>query len=124
MAIRYLKIILVTFVSLLCILYASQNVANLRAAHGFVAATFGMQGNTLYPDAFGTAITSPALAWLALATIIELQVWPVPVDRALCRSLQRCTRCSPNPANCRIATATRAIHEIARPSAVTRCRVG
>jgi uncharacterized iron-regulated membrane protein len=40
------------------------------------------------------------------------------------RSMQRCARRSRNPANCRIATAPRAIHEIARPSAVTRCRAG
>jgi predicted small integral membrane protein len=68
--IRYLKIVLVVFVSLLCLLYATQNVVNLQAAHGFVSAALSMAEHVAYPAAFGPAITSPALVWVALTVII------------------------------------------------------
>lgn len=73
MPIRYLKIVLVVFVSLLCLLYAAQNVVNLRAAYGFVYAVFSMADHGVYPASLGPAITSPALVWLALAVIIALE---------------------------------------------------
>jgi len=68
--IRYLKIVLVVFVSLLCLLYATQNVVNLQAAHGFVSAALSMAEHVAYPAALGPAITSSALVWVALAVII------------------------------------------------------
>ena len=71
--IRYLKIVLVVFVSLLCLFYATQNVVNLQAAHGFVSAALSMAEHVAYPAAFGPAITSPALVWVALAVIILLE---------------------------------------------------
>ena len=70
MAIRYLKIMLVIFVSLLCLMYAAQNVANLDAAYTFVASAAGMQDHAAYPSSFGPSVSSPALVWTALAVII------------------------------------------------------
>lgn len=70
MAIRYLKIVLVVFVALLCVMYAAQNVVNLDEAHTFVVSAVGMQDNVAYPSAFGPAIRNPVLTWAALAVII------------------------------------------------------
>ena len=70
MAIRYLKIMLVIFVSLLCLMYAAQNVANLDAAHSFVASAAGMQDHSAYPSSFGPAVRNAPLVWAALTVII------------------------------------------------------
>lgn len=70
MAIRYLKIVLVGFVALLCLMYSGQNLANLDSAYTFVSSAVGMQEHVAYPSAFGPAIHSPALVWASLAAII------------------------------------------------------
>ncbi len=70
MAIRYLKTVLVAFVSLLCLMYAMQNLVNLSAAYTFVANAVSMQDHAAYPSAFGPAIHSPVLIWAALAVIV------------------------------------------------------
>ena len=73
MAIRYVKILLIVFVALMCLLFAIQNLVNLNAAYMFVATAFGMEGHTAYPDSLGPGITSPALIWAALFVIIVLE---------------------------------------------------
>lgn len=73
MLIRYLKIDLVIFISLMCLFYATQNVVNLESAYQFVAAVATMDGHAAYPASFGPAITSPALIWTMLAFIILLE---------------------------------------------------
>ena len=73
MPIRYLKIALVAFVSLLCLLYAAQNVVNLQAAYGFVYAALSMADHAVYPDSLGPAITVSVLVWAALVFIIALE---------------------------------------------------
>lgn len=73
MPVRYLKIVLVGFVALLCLLYAAQNVVNLQAAYGFVYAALSMADHVAYPDSLGPAITAPALVWAALIFIIALE---------------------------------------------------
>jgi predicted small integral membrane protein len=70
MAIRYLKITLVVIISLLCLVYASQNVANLEAAYQAFAYVTGMADHTVYPSTFGTAIHNPVLVWATLAIVI------------------------------------------------------
>ena len=70
MAIRYLKITLVVIISLLCLVYASQNMANLDAAYQAFAYVTGMADHTVYPSTFGTAIHNPVLVWIALAIVI------------------------------------------------------
>jgi predicted small integral membrane protein len=74
MAIRYLKILLILSVALMCLLYAVQNVVNLDAAYSFVSTVLSMDGHAAYPDSLGPAITSPALVWAALFIIILLEV--------------------------------------------------
>lgn len=73
MAVRYLKIVLLVFIALLCLMYAGQNLANLDAAYQAVAYVLRMDDHSVYPAAFGPAIHSPALAWLALAMIIATE---------------------------------------------------
>lgn len=71
---RYLKILLAGFVALFCLLYALQNLANLEAAHSFVASVAGMQGHEAYPDRIGPAIQATWLVWTLLAIIIVLEL--------------------------------------------------
>lgn len=74
MAIRYIKLALVAFVSLMCLMYATQNIVNLQAAHFFVSSVTSMTGHEAYQASFGPALTSPTLAWLVLAVIITLEI--------------------------------------------------
>jgi predicted small integral membrane protein len=70
MAIRYLKMAFVVSIGLMALVYGLQNIVNLQAAHGVVAAVLGMAGHEYYPASIGPAITSPLLSGVALATII------------------------------------------------------
>jgi len=71
--VRYLKIVLVGFVSLMCLMYATQNVVNLDAAYGFVASATSSADHRAYPSSFGPALSAPALIWSSLAIIIGLE---------------------------------------------------
>ena len=73
MLVRVLKVGLALFIALFCIFYATQNVFNLQSAHWFVSTVLSMEGHESYPKHFGPAITSPALAWIALWIIIALE---------------------------------------------------
>lgn len=72
--IRYIKICLVLFVALFCLMYAGQNLVNLHAAFNFVADTVAMGNQVVYPQSFGPAIHSPALIWMLLGVIIALEI--------------------------------------------------
>lgn len=74
MILRYVKIALVAFISLLCLMYAAQNVANLQAAYFFVSTATSMAGHEAYPASFGPGLSSPTLAWITLAIIIAGEV--------------------------------------------------
>lgn len=71
---RNLKVVLVVFVALMCLMYATQNLVNLNAANFFVASVVTMDGHSAYPASFGPAINSPFLIWAALAMIIVLEI--------------------------------------------------
>jgi predicted small integral membrane protein len=73
MPVRYLKIALVGFVSLMCLMYATQNVVNLDAAYGFVAGATSPADHRAYPSSFGPALSAPVLIWGSLAVIIGLE---------------------------------------------------
>lgn len=74
MNMRMLKVILVDFVALLALLFAAQNVVNLEAAKTVVGIVLSMDGHEYYAKSLGPAVTSPVLVWLALWTIIGLEV--------------------------------------------------
>ena len=73
MAIRLLKIAFVAFISLLCLFYAAQNVANLDACYQAFAYVMGAADHQVYPDSFFPAIHSPAATWLVLVLVVSLE---------------------------------------------------
>jgi len=70
MAIRYLKIVLVLIISLLCLVYATQNIANLEQAYGAFAYVMSNADHVAYPATFLTAIQSPVLIWTTLTVVV------------------------------------------------------
>jgi predicted small integral membrane protein len=70
MTIRYLKVAFVFFIGVMALVYALQNVVNIEAAYAVVGAVLGMENHEYYASSLGPAIKSPALVWLAVATII------------------------------------------------------
>jgi predicted small integral membrane protein len=66
MAVRLLKVIFVVCVSLLCLFYAAQNVANLEACYQAFAYVLGSVDHQVYPDSIFPVIQSPVVTWLAL----------------------------------------------------------
>jgi len=73
MAVRHLKIIFVALISLLCLFYAAQNVANLNACYQAFAYVLGAVEHQVYPDSIFPAIQSPAVIWLVLSLVITLE---------------------------------------------------
>lgn len=73
MAVRYFKIVFVGFISLLCLFYASQNVANLDACYQAFAYVLGRVDHQAYPDSIFPAVQNPALIWLVLVLVITLE---------------------------------------------------
>ncbi len=74
MTVRYLKIAFVFFVGVMALVYALQNLVNIGAARAVVGAVLGMENHEYYASSLGPAITSPAIVWLALATIILAEI--------------------------------------------------
>ncbi len=70
MAIRILKIVLVTFVGLQGWFYVAGNIANWESGFGAVAYVLGMEGHEVYGNPIFPPITSPTLVTLAFLTII------------------------------------------------------
>ncbi len=58
------------FISLLCLVYAGQNIANLDAAYQSFVYVMGNVDHTVYASSFIPAITSPALIWTALVIVV------------------------------------------------------
>jgi predicted small integral membrane protein len=73
MAIRYFKIYFVLSISLMCLFYASQNVANLDACYQSFAYVLGRGDHQIYPDSIIPAVHNPALIWLMLVLVVTLE---------------------------------------------------
>ena len=73
MAIRHLKIVFVAFISLLCLFYAAQNVANLGACYQAFAYVLGGVDHEVYPDSIFPAVQSPVVIWLVLVLVVTLE---------------------------------------------------
>ncbi len=74
MAIRYLKIAFAALISLMCLIYAAQNITNLNACYQAFAYVLGGADHTIYPDSIFPAIQSPILIWLALGVVVSLEL--------------------------------------------------
>lgn len=73
MSIRYIKIVLVVFASLLCLAYAAQNVTNINEGFAAMAYVMGMHDHGVYPASLLPAVESPVLVWSALVLVIALE---------------------------------------------------
>jgi len=70
MAIRYLKIVLVTLVGLQALFYVAGNVANWSAGLGAVGYVLGMQEHDVYPQHIAPPVTHPVLLTIAYLVIL------------------------------------------------------
>lgn len=70
MLLRYLKIDFVILIALMCLLYASQNVANLSACYGAFEYVMGAGDHVAYPNSILPAIQSPAIIWTVLFIVV------------------------------------------------------
>lgn len=73
MSVRHIKILLVVCISLLCLVYATQNVVNIDEAHAAIGYVMGMQDHVVYPSSFVPPVQSPLLVWIALAVVVVLE---------------------------------------------------
>ena len=74
MRIRLMKMLLVVAAGLQAIFYGLQNLANIRPAYDAVAYVLSRADHVVYPDSIIPAITNPTLIWLALGSIIFLEI--------------------------------------------------
>jgi hypothetical protein len=88
MAIRYRKMALVVFIGLMALVYGLQNIVNLQAAHGVVAAVLGMAGHQYYPVSIGPAITSRSVAVPPCTRAANRAARPVPQFAGLAEPAQ------------------------------------
>lgn len=70
---RLIKIILVTFLSLMCIIYAAQNVVNIDACVQAIGYVLSFTDHQVYPNSIIPAITSSALVWAITILIIATE---------------------------------------------------
>ena len=73
MLIRFLKIVFVGLISLLCLFYAAQNVANLEACYQAFAYVLGAADHQVYPDSIFPPIQSAVVTWLVLIVVVSLE---------------------------------------------------
>lgn len=73
MSVRIVKILLVVCVSLLCLIYATQNVVNINEAFAAIAYVMGMHDHVVYPSSFVPSVQAPVAVWAALTVIVLLE---------------------------------------------------
>ena len=73
MNLRYLKIVLIAIIALLCLVYAAQNIANLEAAYQSFAYVMSNTDHALYSSSFLPSITNPLLIWGALVLVVGFE---------------------------------------------------
>lgn len=73
MTLRWIKVLLVLSMGLMCLFYALQNLANLDAVYYFVGSVLTMADHEYYPNTFAFAINNEWLIQLASWIIILLE---------------------------------------------------
>ena len=73
MAKRYLKVVFVGLVALMCLFYGTQNVVNLDACYQAFAYVLGAVDHQVYTNQVIPAIQSSTVIWLALITVVGLE---------------------------------------------------
>ncbi|MGQ4275566.1 DUF2165 family protein [Pseudidiomarina sp. E22-M8] len=74
MTLRWIKVLLVLSMSLMCLFFALQNLANLDAVMHTVSSVLTMTGHEYYPNTFAFAINNEWLIQLAAWSIILLEL--------------------------------------------------
>jgi predicted small integral membrane protein len=73
MAIRTLKVLFVASISLLCLIYAAQNVANLEACYATFAYVASGADHQAYAGSILPTFDSPVLIWSMLIIVVGLE---------------------------------------------------
>ena len=73
MAKRYLKIVFVALISLLCLFYGTQNVANIEACYQAFAYVLGAVDHQVYTHQVIPATQNSAAVWLTLVIVVGLE---------------------------------------------------
>ena len=73
MARRYLKVVFVGLISLLCLFYAVRNVVNVEACYQAFAYVLGAVNHQVYTHQLVPATQNPVATWLALALIVSCE---------------------------------------------------
>jgi len=73
MAKRYLKIVFVALISLLCLFYGTQNVVNIEACYQAFAYVLGAVDHQIYSHQVIPAIENSAVIWLTLVIVVGLE---------------------------------------------------
>ncbi|MFC0445205.1 DUF2165 family protein [Pseudidiomarina halophila] len=74
MTLRWIKVLLVLSMGVMCLFYALQNLANLEAAYYFVASVFTMADHEYYPNTFAFAVNNEILIQVSTWVIILLEM--------------------------------------------------
>ncbi|MDN7123916.1 DUF2165 family protein [Pseudidiomarina terrestris] len=73
MTLRWIKVLLVLSMGLMCLFYALQNIANLDAVYYFVGSVLTMADHEYYPNTFAFAVEGNGLIQVASWIIILLE---------------------------------------------------
>ncbi|MGQ4275567.1 DUF2165 family protein [Pseudidiomarina sp. E22-M8] len=73
MTLRWIKVLLVLSMGLMCLFYALQNMANLDPVYYFVGSVLTMADHEYYPNTFAFAINNESLIQIASWIIILLE---------------------------------------------------
>jgi len=73
MAKRYLKIVFVALISLLCLFYGTQNVVNIEACYQAFAYVLGAVDHQVYSHQVIPAIENSAVIWITLVIVVGLE---------------------------------------------------
>ena len=73
MAKRYMKIVFVALIALLCLFYGTQNVVNIEACYQAFAYVLGAVDHQIYAHQVIPAITNSAVIWLTLVIVVGLE---------------------------------------------------
>ena len=73
MDLRFIKIVFVVLIALLCLAYAVQNVANHDAAYQSFVYVLSNADHTIYPSSFFPPISNPILIWAVVFLVVGFE---------------------------------------------------
>jgi len=70
---RTIKILLALNMSLLCLVYVTQNFFNLDSTFAALSYVLGNTDHAVYPTSFGPTLTSPGVVWVAVVVVLAFE---------------------------------------------------